>query len=95
MDFDQSAEESRTIIREGIDEELDNMKRTYAGFNDLLGKVAHSISQKLPLTFQSSLNVLYFPQIGFLITVPLDPETGEAVYTGSFDSPWECMFSTE
>ncbi|KAL5397216.1 hypothetical protein PMIN02_002488 [Paraphaeosphaeria minitans] len=95
VDFDRSAEESRTVLLEGVDEELDNMKRTFAGLDDLLGQVARNISEKLPPDFQGSLNVLYFPQIGFLITVPLDPTTGEAVYDGSFDNPWERMFSTE
>lgn len=95
VDFDKSAEESRTVILEGVDEELDNMKRTFAGLDDLLGTVARSLSEKLPADFQGSLNVLYFPQIGFLITVPLDPITGEAVYDGNFDNPWERMFSTE
>ncbi|KAL1607764.1 hypothetical protein SLS60_002700 [Paraconiothyrium brasiliense] len=95
VDFDKSAEELRTVILEGVDEELDNMKRTFAGLDDLLGTVARSLSEKLPATFQGSLNVLYFPQIGFLITVPLDPTVGEAVYDGSFDNPWERMFSTE
>ncbi|KAJ4296680.1 hypothetical protein N0V90_006728 [Kalmusia sp. IMI 367209] len=95
VNFEKSAEESRTVIREGIDEELDNMKQTFAGLDGLLGIVARSLSERLPATFKSSLNALYFPQIGFLITVPLDPATGEAVYDGSFDNPWECMFSTE
>jgi DNA mismatch repair protein MSH5 len=95
VDFDKSAEESRTVILEGVDEELDNMKRTFAGLDDLLGTVARSLSEKLPADFQGALNVLYFPQIGFLITVPLDPATGEAVYDGSYDNPWERMFSTE
>ncbi|OAG13030.1 uncharacterized protein CC84DRAFT_1255161 [Paraphaeosphaeria sporulosa] len=95
VDFDKSAEESRTVILEGVDEELDNVKRTFAGLDDLLGQIARNLSEKLPANFQGSLNVLYFPQIGFLITVPLDPTTGEAVYDGSFDNPWERMFSTE
>ncbi|KAF1968338.1 mismatch repair protein 5 [Bimuria novae-zelandiae CBS 107.79] len=95
VDFDKSAEECRTVILEGVDEELDNMKQTFTGLDDLLGTVARSVSQNISATYQGSLNVLYFPQIGFLITVPLDPTTGEAVYEGSFDNPWERMFSTE
>jgi DNA mismatch repair protein MSH5 len=53
-------------------------------------------SQRSLLTSSgSTLNVIYFPQIGFLVTVPVDPETGAAVYDGSFDNPWERMFATE
>jgi DNA mismatch repair protein MSH5 len=92
VDLEKSADECRTIILEGFDAELDNMKRTFAGLDDLLGTVARSLSEKLPATFQATLNVLYFPQIGFLITVPLDSETDEPVY---HEDSWEHMFSTE
>lgn len=71
------------------------MKRTFAGLDDLLSQVARKLSENIPSDIQQSLNVLYFPQIGFLTTVPLDPVTGEAVYYGGFESPWERMFSTE
>jgi hypothetical protein len=27
--------------------------------------------------------------------VPVDPDNGDAVYAGSFDSVWEQMFTTE
>ena len=92
VDLQKSADECRTVVLEGIDVELDNMKRTFAGLDDLLSTVARSLSEKLPATFQATLNVLYFPQIGFLITVPLDSETNEAVYR---EDSWEHIFSTE
>lgn len=71
------------------------MKRTFAGLDDLLGEVARKLSEKIPSGLQGSLNVIYFPQIGFLTTVPIDPATGGAVYDGSIENPWERMFSTE
>ena len=71
------------------------MKRTFAGLDDLLSQVARKLSENVPSDLQQALNVLYFPQIGFLTTVPLEPATGAPVYEGSFDSPWERMFSTE
>lgn len=95
VDFEKSDEECRTVILEGVDEELDNMKRTFAGLDDLLGTVARNLSEKLPAKLQTVLNILYFPQIGFLITVPRDLATNEAVYEGNLDNPWEHMFSTK
>jgi DNA mismatch repair protein MSH5 len=71
------------------------MKFVWAGLDALLLEVARKLSEKFPSTVQGSLNVIYFPQIGFLVTVPIDPVTGEAVYLGGFDSPWEQMFTTE
>ncbi|KAF2639892.1 hypothetical protein P280DRAFT_402438 [Massarina eburnea CBS 473.64] len=95
VDFEASAEESRTVIVEGVDAELDEMKRTWNGLDDMLLQVARSLSENIPSAAQISLNVLYFPQIGFLVTVPVDPVTGEAVYQGSFDNPWEKIFDTD
>lgn len=43
----------------------------------------------------ATLNVIYFPQIGFLCTTPIDPDTGDAVYDGDLEYPWERMFATE
>jgi DNA mismatch repair protein MSH5 len=95
VDLEKSAEESRTVILPGIDEELDQLKRTLDGLDDLLNEVAAKLSEKMPSDLRASLNVIYFPQIGFLVTVPIDPETGDAVYAGSFDNAWEQMFTTE
>ncbi|KAF2131755.1 hypothetical protein P153DRAFT_429981 [Dothidotthia symphoricarpi CBS 119687] len=95
VDFDKSAQEVRTVILPGIDEELDEMKRTLDGLEDFLNQVASKLSEKMPSDVRASLNVIYFPQIGFLVTVPTDPATGVAIYDGGFDNPWERMFSTE
>ncbi|KAH3979586.1 hypothetical protein HBH70_150560 [Parastagonospora nodorum] len=95
VDLEKSAEEFRTVILPGIDEELDHLKRTLDGLDDLLNEVAAKLSEKMPSGLRASLNVIYFPQIGFLVTVPIDPETGDAVYAGSLDNLWEQMFTTE
>ncbi|KAF2120478.1 muts domain V-domain-containing protein [Lophiotrema nucula] len=95
VDFDESVEQSRTVILQGVDEELDHMKRTFVGLDSLLGEVARKLSERVPSSLQESLNVLYFPQIGFLTTVAVDAATGSAVWDGGFENPWERMFSTE
>jgi len=71
------------------------MKHTFAGLDHLLGQVAVKLSQGLSFDIQGSLNVIYFPQLGFLTTVPLDPETGNGIYEGNLENPWERKFSTE
>jgi DNA mismatch repair protein MSH5 len=95
VDLEKSAEESRTTILPGIDEELDQLKRTLDGLDDLLNEVAAKLSEKMPSGLRASLNVIYFPQIGFLVTVPIDPATGDTVYAGGFHNAWEQMFTTE
>lgn len=71
------------------------MKRTLDGLEDILNQVAGKLSEEMPPDLRRSLNVIYFPQIGFLVIVPQDPTTENAVYTGSVNSPWEMMFSAE
>lgn len=95
VDFEKSIEESRTVILQGVDEELDQMKRTLDGLENFLNEVARKLSEKMPPDLRSSLNVIYFPQIGFLVTVPIDAATGSAIYEGNIENPWERMFSTE
>jgi DNA mismatch repair protein MSH5 len=46
------------------------------------------------------LNVIYFPQLGYHITVPIDPVTRQPLYEGDPNDPagggqWERMFTTE
>jgi DNA mismatch repair protein MSH5 len=95
VDLEKSMEEGRTVILPAVDQELDQLKRTLDGLDDLLNEVAAKLSEKMPSDLRASLNVIYFPQIGFLVTVPIDPDNGDAVYAESFDSIWEQMFTTE
>ena len=83
------------MILPGVDEELDHMKQTFEALNPLLGEVARKLSENVPIDVQGTLNVIYFPQIGFLLTIPLDPVTKAAMYDGGLENPWERMFSTE
>ena len=54
-----------------VDEGLDELKKTYHGLDDLLSIVATDVVESVPPEFQSSLNVLYFPQLGYLIAIEM------------------------
>ena len=86
----------RTVVNPNIDDELDEMKRTYNGMEDLLSHTSRIIANSIPEEHTLNLNVLFFPQIGFLISMPLDPRTGAAVYEGgeAGQELWERKFST-
>ncbi|CAI2171965.1 328_t:CDS:10 [Funneliformis geosporum] len=77
IDFDESIKENRIVIKPHIDELLDDKKRVYDGLDDFLSEVAREISTTIPIEFSSTLNVIYFPQLGYLVTVPLKPEWKE------------------
>jgi len=70
------------------------MKRTCDGLESLLSRVALHIAKNVPAELETQLNVIYFPQIGFLIAVRFDADTGAGVYGGTEDDPWEKMFTT-
>lgn len=94
VDFDMSALNKHTVVKPGVDEELDGMKHTYDGLEDMLSKVAEHISMSVTVP-DAQLSVIFFPQIGFLIAVRIDPLTATGVYEGSHADPWERLFTTE
>ena len=86
----------RTVVNLGIDPDLDEMKRKYDGLGDLLSEVTHDIAETVPAVFDIQLNVIFFPQIGFLIATPKIAATGKGAYEGGEDEDngWETIFAT-
>ncbi|KAK7681540.1 hypothetical protein QCA50_015272 [Cerrena zonata] len=79
IDWDESALCDRVCVRPHIDEVLDHQKHLYAGLDSVLSKVAHRIaeSETVPYEYAKRLNVVYFPQLGFLISIPFLEEWNE------------------
>lgn len=86
----------RTVVNTGVSEELDNMKRTYDGIEDLLNLTSQEVAATIPETYSLDLNVIFFPQIGFLISIPLNLGTGRGDWEGGEkeDQRWDRIFST-
>lgn len=86
----------RTVVKSGVDEELDSMKQTYDGIEDLLNQTSLSITSTIPAQLDLDLNVIFFPQIGFLISIPVDQDTGRGDYEGdgTEEGRWDRIFST-
>ncbi|KAI7369629.1 hypothetical protein KC354_g1789 [Hortaea werneckii] len=95
VDFDSSKDQQHTAVLPGVDDELDEAKRTYDGIEDLLSQVASHVAGQVPAALNSKINVIFFPQIGFLISIGLDVETGRGIFEGTSEDPWERMFATE
>ncbi|KAJ7175937.1 muts domain V-domain-containing protein [Mycena filopes] len=64
IDWEESDNSGRVCVRPNIDEELDNRKHVYHGIDSVLSKVAEQICQAVPPDYASSLNIVYFPQLG-------------------------------
>jgi len=98
IDFEQSKESSRTAVRPGIDSRLDELKRHYDGMEHFLSQVASRLIQKMPSwAAQYIHSCTFFPQLGFLIAVRLNLETGKGWYDGEglAGDAWEPMFVNE
>ncbi|GAB1196381.1 hypothetical protein APSETT444_005651 [Aspergillus pseudonomiae] len=93
VDIDSTEEQGRTVVKPGLDRELDKMKDSYDGLSSLLKQVAIDIASTIPESLDIDVNVIYFPQLGFNIAIPLN-DRGEATFTGS-DDEWELIFVTE
>ncbi|KAF9452964.1 hypothetical protein P691DRAFT_659812 [Macrolepiota fuliginosa MF-IS2] len=93
IDWEESTLAERVCVRPGIDEELDNRKHVYHGIDSVLSNVAHQISQSVPTSFARTLNVVYFPQLGYLICIPLLQEWEAG--TVPVQEGWILQFSSD
>jgi DNA mismatch repair protein MSH5 len=74
------------------------MKRTYDGLGDFLSEIATQLSSEVPEWARKYIeNCTFFPQLGFLTVVPLDPQTGKGKYEGEgMDiDVWEKRFCSD
>ncbi|KAI0031053.1 DNA mismatch repair protein MutS [Vararia minispora EC-137] len=74
IDWEDSTTAGRICIRPHVDEELDNRKHVYNGIDTVLSRVAEEISTAVPPDYVATLNVVYFPQLGYLVCVPMSEE---------------------
>ncbi|KAL4894042.1 muts domain V-domain-containing protein [Aspergillus ambiguus] len=93
VDIDGSEDQGRTAVKPGLDRELDKMKDNYDGLSNLLKNVAMEIAATIPEILEIDVNVIYFPQLGFNIAIPLN-DRGEAAFDGDGEE-WELLFITE
>lgn len=91
--MESSIQEHRNVVKSRVDQDLDKLKETYNGMDSLLSQVAVAIAASLPDNLSNELNVIYFPQLGFNIAIPLN-EQGRPVYNGG-NEEWTQVFSTE
>ena len=94
VDFDESRLQHRTVVCPRIDIELDQLKHDYNGLESMLSAIGREIAKGVPAKFSPTLNVIYFPQIGFLISVQCEPDVDGISLLDSNDEPWERMFTT-
>ncbi|KAK2556631.1 MutS protein-like protein 5 [Acropora cervicornis] len=76
IDFDESTEQNRFVVKPRVDPALDEKKRTYNGLPDFMTKVAREELNKLSSSI-TECNVVYLPQLGYLLAIPRSKEMKE------------------
>ncbi|KAI1197518.1 muts domain V-domain-containing protein [Nemania serpens] len=94
IDFEQSVERGRTAVKQGVDADLDERKRNYDGMEHFLARVIAKLRSTIPEWARKYLqNCIFFPQLGFLTVVSINPQTGKGDYDGEgLNDTWNCMF---
>ena len=72
IDFEESKLQGRCVVRQAVDATLDEKKQIYASLPELLTRVAREELESLGDEIDRC-NIVYLPQIGFLLTTPLRP----------------------
>ena len=90
VDLDLSIAQHRTVIKYGVNEELDKFKELYDGIEVLLEKAARHIASTL--AEDVDLAVVFNPQLGFQLTVPVNGPNMEPIFIGP---GWERRFTTD
>ncbi|GAA5820731.1 hypothetical protein JCM3770_005267 [Rhodotorula araucariae] len=94
IDWEESLlRQGKVCVRPGIDAELDELRRTYDGLPSFLSSVAKEVACELPHQLAEELSVVYFPQLGYLITIAYEPDVTDAGKYGSIG--WDFQFVTE
>ncbi|KAH3680943.1 hypothetical protein WICMUC_000086 [Wickerhamomyces mucosus] len=92
IDFDSSKDWNRIYIRDGINTELDNLKQKYNTLETVLHDLAIDLSNEYSIR-GDDLNVVYIPQLGYLISINL--ETSDSIpndWVGVFSTSTNCYY---
>ena len=72
IDFDESKNKNRFVVKHGIDKDLDEKKKVFNGLPELMTKVAEQELSTLDARVLEC-NVIYLPQLGYLLKLPHYP----------------------
>ncbi|KAJ4320596.1 hypothetical protein N0V84_005778 [Fusarium piperis] len=98
IDFQQTKIRQRSSVKQGADPQLDELRRSYDGLNNLLHGIVDQVKLGIPEWARSHIqSCVFLPQLGFATSVDLNPVTGDAMYggEGTSEGGWEKVFTSE
>jgi DNA mismatch repair protein MSH5 len=72
VDFQLSKDQDRVVIKRGVDPVVDEWKSRYEQLPNLLCECADQIARQLSTDLNASLQVVYFPQMGYIVGFETD-----------------------
>ena len=97
INFESSKLENRTCVASGLDEELDQIRHQYDTISSELTRASEELLTRYVLKsmFPTAdvLNVVYFPQLGFLTCLTFHPTT--PTLSELQNTTWDYQFSSE
>ena len=83
-------------MADGVDQDLDGLRHAYNGMEHMLNDVSRDLASKIPERMHLEFNVTFFPQIGFLISVPIKTDTGRVMSEAEMDQVggWSLIFTS-
>jgi DNA mismatch repair protein MSH5 len=90
IDFESSRDWKRVYVRDGYNEELDAFKIKYNELEELLRHLAYELSLRHRQIPESALNMVYIPQLGYLISLTMDVDMG----SHCIPETWDEIFRT-
>ena len=98
MDFDESESCKRPSVKPRINAQLDGLRRWYDGMETFLTHVVNQVRLVVPRWAHKYVrSCMFLPQLGFLMVVEQDLETGQARYEGEDleNDQWERQFAAD
>lgn len=62
------------VVRSRVNPDLDRVRRQYHSLPDLLSSMVQEVAARITEPKIRVLNIVYFPQLGFLVTIPVSEE---------------------
>lgn len=96
IDIRASEKQCRPVIRVGLYQKLDDLKMRYSGLPMFLKDAVEIVAKRVKSDNVTFVNIVYFPQLGFLVTIPKNADNPHTVSVMESKNPeFQMQFETD
>lgn len=95
INFEESKNLGKFCLNYGVSSELDRLQELYINLPEFLSGIAGEIykNENIGMIINNGINVVYFPQLGFLTVLPNEPSV--LAFIQSRSSSWTLVFKSD